>query len=300
LRAARAAQFLGPEFQINTFTTGDQAFPAVSVNAPGAFVVVWQSDAQDGSGRGVYARFYQPAGAPVTDEFRVNSYTYGDQERPAVASDPNGNLVAVWHSRAQDGSGLGVFARRISARTVPAAFESVAAEEIGGAVRVRWDLGEGAAAAGYNVYRESAGSAVALSRMMSPGTREYVDRDVEPGASYLYSVGLVDDSGRESLSAVARVTVSAPSISLEAHPNPFNPATTIEYVLPHSGPIEIAIYDARGAAVVTLESGTRPAGRHAVVWDGRDASGRVVGSGVYFCRLAARNRVLTDKLILLK
>jgi len=289
------------ETQVNTSTANSQWYPRIAMDGLGGYLIAWQSDVQDGSGRGVYARLYLPDGDPVTDEFRVNSYTSGDQERPAAASDPNGNLVVVWHSRTQDGSGLGVYGRRLSARTVPAAFARVAAEETAGAVRVRWDVSAGVLAAGYNVYRASEESTVALARMLAPDTREYVDRGVEAGASYLYSVGLVDDAGIEALSTAARVTVPAPLlVSLAAHPNPFNPTTTIEYTLPSPGPLELGIYDALGGLVVTLERGSRPAGRHAVVWDGRDSSGRVVGSGLYFCRLVAHNRVLTEKLVFLK
>jgi hypothetical protein len=289
------------EILVNTHTPNSQWWPRIAMDALGGYAIAWQSDAQDGSARGVYARLYDPAGEPVTGEIQVNTNTYGDQERPAIDCDPNGNLVVVWHSRTQDGSGLGVFGRRLSARTVPSAFSRVEAEEIGGAVRVRWDVSAGMTAAGYNVYRESSGSSLAIARMLPGGAAEHIDRDVEPGESYSYTIGLVDEAGREAISAPARVTVAVSALFLfQNHPNPFNPATTIEYVLPAAGPIELGIYDARGGLVVILEEGKKPAGRHAVVWQGRDASGQVVGSGVYFCRLAAGGRVVTEKIVFLK
>jgi hypothetical protein len=289
------------EILVNTHTPGSQWWPRIAMDALRGYAIAWQSDAQDGSGRGVYARLYDSDGAPVTGEFQVNTYTYSDQERPAIDCDPNGNLVVVWHSRTQDGSGLGVFARRLSARTVPAAFSRVEAEDIGGAVRVRWDVSAGISAAGYNVYRESSGTSLAIARMLPGGAAEHIDRDIEPGASYLYRVALVDEAGREAISAPVRVTVAVSALFLfQNHPNPFNPATTIEYALPTAGAVELSIYDARGGLVVTLENGAKPAGRHTAVWRGRDASGRVVRSGVYFCRLAAGGRVLTRKIVFLK
>jgi len=47
---------LGPEFRVNTYTTSSQALPSVASDALGNFVVVWQSDTQDGSFAGVYGQ----------------------------------------------------------------------------------------------------------------------------------------------------------------------------------------------------------------------------------------------------
>ncbi len=69
-------------------------------------------------------------------------------------------------------------------------------------------------------------------------------------------------------------------------PNPFNPSTTIRFTVPQSGNVNIAIYDATGRHVRTLVDGHIDAGYHEVVWDGTDALGRQVSSGVYLCRLA--------------
>jgi hypothetical protein len=114
--AAGAA--LGGEFRVNTYTTGFQYFPAVTA-AGGNFVVVWQSNSQDGSGYGVFGQRYDAAGAALGGEFRVNTYTTGFQLRPAVAADAGGNFVVVWRSGGQDGSGNGVFGQRYDAAGVP-------------------------------------------------------------------------------------------------------------------------------------------------------------------------------------
>ncbi len=83
-------------------------------------------------------------------------------------------------------------------------------------------------------------------------------------------------------------------------PNPFNPSTTIAYDLPRASRVTLIIYDVRGREVVTLVSGSKPAGEHRVAWDGRDAHLEPVASGVYFCRLAAEGFVQTKKMVLLK
>ncbi len=108
--SAGAAQ--GGEFQVNTYTTNIQAFPAVAASAAGAFVVVWHSNTQDGSSYGVFGRRYDSAGMAQGGEFQVNTYTSNIQRFPAVASNDAGAFVVVWSSFPQDGSSYGVFGRR--------------------------------------------------------------------------------------------------------------------------------------------------------------------------------------------
>jgi large repetitive protein len=106
---------LGPEQRVNTTTDGAQHDPAVAVADDGSFVVVWTSDGQDGSGKGVYGQRLAADGTAIGGEFRVNVMTAGDQMSPSVAADATGNFVVVWQSKDQDGEGWGVFARRYAA-----------------------------------------------------------------------------------------------------------------------------------------------------------------------------------------
>jgi hypothetical protein len=110
---------LGPEFQVNTYTTGSQRYPTMGADADGNFVVVWHSYAQDGSGAGVFGRRYDRAGTPLGGEFPVNLYTTGDQTRPVVAVASDGRFVVAWESDGQDGSDLGIVARRFDASATP-------------------------------------------------------------------------------------------------------------------------------------------------------------------------------------
>jgi hypothetical protein len=113
----------GGEFQVNTYTTGGQSLPAVAVDAAGRFVVVWESDGQDGDLVGIFGQRYDSAGAPIGGEFRVNTYTTGGQSLPAVAMDAAGSFVVVWRSGDQDGSGYGIFGQRYDAAGAPAGGE---------------------------------------------------------------------------------------------------------------------------------------------------------------------------------
>jgi hypothetical protein len=111
---------LGPEFRVNTYTTGSEYLPAVATDSSGNFVVVWTGFAQDGSYAGIFGQRYAGSGAPQGPEFRVNTYTTGAQRRPSVASDPAGNFVVVWTDTAQeDGSSYGVFGQRYASSGAP-------------------------------------------------------------------------------------------------------------------------------------------------------------------------------------
>jgi hypothetical protein len=120
-RFSASGASLGPEFRVNTYTTGHQYHPAVASDGVGNFVVAWQDGAAPGGGApglGIFGRRYASDGQPGP-EFHVESYTTGYQGAPAVAMDPNGQFVVVWHSDGEDGSDLGIFGQRYSAAGTP-------------------------------------------------------------------------------------------------------------------------------------------------------------------------------------
>ncbi|MDY0152876.1 MAG: right-handed parallel beta-helix repeat-containing protein, partial [Candidatus Cloacimonas sp.] len=84
------------------------------------------------------------------------------------------------------------------------------------------------------------------------------------------------------------------------YPNPFNPTTTISYLLPYEMPCDLSIYNIRGQKVKTLVTDMQPAGLHKVVWDGTDRNGRIVSSGIYLYRLTSPVKSITNKMIMLK
>jgi hypothetical protein len=107
---------LGGEFQVNTYTTSGQRFPAAAADPSGNFVVVWQSFGQDAyNAPGVFGQHFDSNGIPLDGEFQVNTYTTGSQFVPAVAVADSGDFVVVWDSFGQDGSDSGVFGQRFCA-----------------------------------------------------------------------------------------------------------------------------------------------------------------------------------------
>ena len=110
---------LGPEFQVNTFTSSSQDYPDTAMDANGNAMVVWRSNFQDGSNRGVFGQRYDDTGTPDGPEFQVNTYTLGWQGSPSVAMDASGNAVVVWISEDQDGDNWGIFGQRYDSTGAP-------------------------------------------------------------------------------------------------------------------------------------------------------------------------------------
>lgn len=107
-----------------------------------------------------------------------------------------------------------------------------------------------------------------------------------------------------STAAVAGVSEEeAPEITAFAlgasTPNPSSGAFRLAYSVPAAGgPMRIAVYDISGVLVRELYDGQATPGRRALLWDGRDASGRLVASGVYLVRMEAPSYVGIRKLLI--
>lgn len=120
---------IGSSFQVNTYTTGTQAYPVVRHDASGGgFIIAWESNLQDGSGWGVYSQRFSSSGAKVGSETRVSSVTAGNQRkgtdpnaynRPGqIAPNSSGGALIVWgDDNARDGNNWGVFAEADSTHT---------------------------------------------------------------------------------------------------------------------------------------------------------------------------------------
>jgi len=108
-------------------------------------------------------------------------------------------------------------------------------------------------------------------------------------------MGLFDATGVDEDIAVEFVTRLG-----QNHPNPFNPKTEIRFTLAEAGQANLRIYDAQGRLVKTLIDGQVAAGEREVVWNGDDATGRPVASGVYFYKLVTPNKSISKRMVLLK
>jgi hypothetical protein len=115
--SARAQNANGPEFPVNTYTTGIQFATRVAADGGGRFIVTW-SGAGPGDASGIFARRYLSSGTPIGGEFLVNSSVGPVQEYAAVGAAAEAGFVVAWDASG-DGDGEGVFARRFDANGAP-------------------------------------------------------------------------------------------------------------------------------------------------------------------------------------
>ena len=122
-----------------------------------------------------------------------------------------------------------------------------------------------------------------------------VDLDLAEGESRRLRV-VVAPAGASEAHAPVPVT----AVLAQNYPNPFNPATTVEFALSAPGRVTLTVYDITGRRLAVLVDGMREAGRHAVEWNGRDAAGHAVASGIYLYRLETGGATATRKMTLIR
>ena len=120
------------------------------------------------------------------------------------------------------------------------------------------------------------------------------------GTAYIYRW-----TGGNAPVAPAKETEAQPTALLSNYPNPFNPETWIPYQLSEAAEVTVTIHSSDGKLVRTLELGQMPAGAYsdkdrAAYWDGRNAQGEPVASGVYFYTLTAGDFSATRKIVIRK
>lgn len=86
----------------------------------------------------------------------------------------------------------------------------------------------------------------------------------------------------------------------QAYPNPFNPSVTIPFTLPGNSHVKLTVHNTLGQLVATLVDGSRSAGQHQAVWNGHDANGGALSSGVYFVRMETPGYSKNMKVVMTK
>ncbi len=178
--------------------------------------------------------------------------------------------------------------------------------------------------AGWNVYRgetESQEEGLQVNPELIPGhgtttePQNYIfeDSEVETGAIFYYWLESVDYSGSNQTYGPIKLQIpenggeTPPPVDVvyglhAAYPNPFNPETTIQFIMKEPGNVELAIYNIKGQKVITLLDNfvntiNEPISMH---WDGKDASGKETGSGIYFYQLVTTGKTQVKKMVLVK
>ena len=175
-----------------------------------------------------------------------------------------------------------------------------------GVVLLEWDVFTDEALRGYVVYRTGRdeagrGEPIHGNGPLTPSTRSISDEFVTAGSWYRYTLVVLREDGSEAAWLSRTVRATATILQLEQNaPNPFNPSTSISFVLPGDSGVRVEVFDVGGRRVRTLLDGNMIQGRHSVRWDGTNERGTQVASGTYFYRLKAGKRTITRKMLLLK
>jgi hypothetical protein len=117
---------LSDVFLVNTYSTAAQFAGGVATDGAGNFVIVWSSDLGGGPYTEIRAQRYDALGAPVDDEFEINTYTNGNQESPRVVRHSDGRFVVVWQGLVPSGT-TGVSRRRFDPAAGPESSDLVVA-----------------------------------------------------------------------------------------------------------------------------------------------------------------------------
>jgi len=111
--------------------------------------------------------------------------------------------------------------------------------------------------------------------------------DVIDVATHLTGVGRIEDQQPDKYALS------------QNYPNPFNPLTTINYKLPNNAPVTLKVYNMLGEEIISLLNQDMTAGQHQIIWDGRDFSGKMAPSGLYFYTIKSKEFEETKRMLLL-
>lgn len=117
---------------------------------------------------------------------------------------------------------------------------------------------------------------------------------------YLFSVS------DTAVSIISRESHYISDYQIRSYPNPFNSTTIIQFQIPEQSSVRLSIFDLRGRKITELMNEVVSAGKYHIKWKGRDDSGNIVSSGIYFSKVSIRSGTATrlfnktNKLILIK
>jgi photosystem II stability/assembly factor-like uncharacterized protein len=179
---------------------------------------------------------------------------------------------------------------------VPTLFRSLNATPLAFGADLRWDVVTDENLSGFTITRSSSASRATIASNLTASSRSYRDGGLVPGTTYEYQLLAVDRDGSYTRSMPVKVTIPKASLELLPNqPNPFNPVTTIRFVVPEKMPVRLTIHDVAGRVVATLVDDTRDPGLHTITWNAQG-----MASGVYFARLHAGKTEVSRKMVLLK
>ncbi len=186
-------------------------------------------------------------------------------------------------------------------------------------VQLQWVTQSETNVSGYRLYRGSdldLSTAVMLNAFIEATNTSqmqvyvYWDEEVWESGTYYYWLQNLDFDGSSAFHGPISITVNlndsgSPVIPViqgisSIYPNPFNPNTAVRFGIVRSGNVKVAVYNTRGQMVRELFEGFRDQGTHTLQWDGTDANGSALPSGMYVIRMTSGTQVYQRKAILMK
>ncbi|HOV17037.1 MAG TPA: T9SS type A sorting domain-containing protein [Candidatus Cloacimonadota bacterium] len=122
----------------------------------------------------------------------------------------------------------------------------------------------------------------------------FADTDSLNDVSYPFEVDVQPYVGNED------ETAAAPEVQLSANPNPFSSSVTFNFNLKKPDTVKLEIYNLLGQKVTVLTKEAKSAGVQSLTWNGKDAKGKDVPNGIYFCRLQTNGHSVTKRIVRLK
>ncbi len=265
----------GKEFRVNSYINNDQELPSVCGLSNGNFVVCWDSWDQDGSGYGIFGKYF--LGTPIIhllQSFSLISPAYDttiysttvnfqwQKTSPIHVNFPWELEYTHYLAKTEDFNDSQIFSDIYDT--------TFTVKQLTPGQTYFWKV------LAKNIAGDSLWSSETFGFFVSPDATQITHDPV----------------------------INVQEFELFSnYPNPFNPETTIRYSLPadqSSYRVIIKIYDVLGQLVSTLKDEQQRPGLYHLTWDGRNPAGQSVPSGVYFCVLQAGNFKATQKMLLVR
>jgi FlgD Ig-like domain len=244
----------------------------IDSDGSGGAIVAWP-DSRSGNSD-IYAQRVNAAG---TVQWTADGVTLcaatGSQGVPRIVSDGVGGAIVTWQDRRSGAEEDDIYAQRVNAS---------------GAVQWTADgvpICAGPASQWFpRIVSDVGGGAIVTWEDHWNGNFDIYAQHVGPD-------GLIPTS-------VNHVPPAAALALRPNYPNPFSTTTTIDLRLPVDADVKVDVFDVAGRRVRQLDLGRIRAGSRPMSFDGRDDEGRLLPSGVYFCRVRAGGQTLTRKMVI--